>query len=273
MDHPRAVFGRVRLEDPSGLPLLKGLPLRDGKVQLGVGIDEESQRREGLLNHYVTFEAEYSAYAAAGYGRFVRLMKILLRKGYAGSRNPVGRANLAHVPNLIYLLSPRELMPHSVCRAVHAARGVLRPEQGPERRIVVYYCEQPPNRDSRVTLGDKRDALGVPRLVLDWRLGGVVTESVLALQEMLAGELEKRRIGTLEPGTGEPIYTDASHHMGTTRMGTDARASVVDTDCKVRGVENLYVASSSVFPSAGHANPTLTIVALALRLARHLRGS
>jgi choline dehydrogenase-like flavoprotein len=110
----------------------------------------------------------------------------------------------------------------------------------------------------------------VPRLELDWRLGEEVTRSLLRLQEILGEELPKRGIGTLEPGEEEPRYSDASHHMGTTRMSPDARHGVVDVDCKVHGVENLYMAGSSVFPSAGHCNPTWTIVALAVRLARHL---
>ena len=77
-------------------------------------------------------------------------------------------------------------------------------------------------------------------------------------------------IGELEPGSGEMAFTDASHHMGTTRMSAAPADGVVDADCRVHGVRNLYVAGSSVFPSAGFANPTLSIVALSLRLARHL---
>ena len=96
-------------------------------------------------------------------------------------------------------------------------------------------------------------------------------QSVLGLQELLGTELEQRGLGSSSRASGVPHYTDASHHMGTTRMSDDPRAGVVDRDCRVHGVRNLYVAGSSVFPSAGHANPTLTIVALALRLAEHLR--
>ena len=61
------------------------------------------------------------------------------------------------------------------------------------------------------------------------------------------------------------------HHIGSTRMGTSVRDSVVDTDCRLHGVDNLLVLSSSVFPTNGHANPTLSIVAMALRMAEHLR--
>jgi choline dehydrogenase-like flavoprotein len=59
--------------------------------------------------------------------------------------------------------------------------------------------------------------------------------------------------------------------MGTTRMALDPRRGVVDQDCRVHGVENLYIAGSSVFPTCGFANPTLTIVELALRLVDHLK--
>ena len=61
--------------------------------------------------------------------------------------------------------------------------------------------------------------------------------------------------------------------MGTTRMSADPAQGVVDADCRVHGMANLYVAGSSVFPTCGSANPTLTIVALALRLAAHLKGT
>ena len=76
-----------------------------------------------------------------------------------------------------------------------------------------------------------------------------------------------------EDDTYDPSrYIGGCHHMGTTRMSDGAADGVVDAQCKLHGVDNLYVAGSSVFPSAGFANPTLTIVALAHRLAHHLGG-
>jgi choline dehydrogenase-like flavoprotein len=272
MDHPRAVFGRVRLRRGCVLPLLRGSALRDGKVQFGMSAAPEVQRRRGLLNHYATLESEFSGYAAGGYQSLVKTMKVLLRKGHAGSRWSVGRAGLGDIPGLIYLLTPKELMPHVVYRWHTRLRNARHSRLRDANAVVVYFCEQPPDAESRVTLSRERDRLGISRLVLDWKLGPEVTRSVLELQELLRAGLDRAGIGVLETGT-ELQFTDASHHMGTTRMSDDPRTGVVDTDCKIHGLENLYVSGSSVFPSAGHANPTLTIVALALRLAQQLRAA
>ena len=77
----------------------------------------------------------------------------------------------------------------------------------------------------------------------------------------------------LEDHGGWPTHvSDGAHHMGTTRMATSPEFGVVDSNCKVFGIEGLYVAGSSVFPTSGWANPTLTIVALAMRLADHLKS-
>ncbi len=145
----------------------------------------------------------------------------------------------------------------------------------PETRPVEVYVrsEQAPNPDSRVRLGGERDALGLPRPVLEWRLRDLDTSSVRRSLEIVGEELGAAGLGRvfLRSAVGdEPDISGGHHHMGTTRMGEDPSTSVVDADGRLHGTDNLYVAGSSVFPSAGFANPTLTVVALALRLAGHL---
>lgn len=269
MDHPRVVFGRVRLHAGCHLPLIQGRILADGMVQVGIGLSVAARRREGLPNHYVTLEPEVSDYTQARYQSFIRTMKVLLRRGYAGQRWHVGRRRLGDIPGLIYLLTPKEIVPHAVYRWYARGREALRPRGG-GNRVVVYFCEQPPDFASRVTLSHDRDVLQMNKLVLDWRIAPEVTRGVLRLQDVLRERFKEAAVGELECGAGEPRFTDASHHMGTTRMSDSPRRGVVDADCRVHGVNNLFVAGSSVFPSAGHANPTLTIVALALRLAEAL---
>jgi choline dehydrogenase-like flavoprotein len=136
--------------------------------------------------------------------------------------------------------------------------------------------EQAPNPDSRVTLSRERDALGKNRIVLDWRLGEFERRTYRRALELAGLEFGRLGIGRVRatplPAGGWPKdMVGSDHHMGTTRMSDDPKTGVVGADCGVHGVANLYIAGSSVFPTSGYANPTLTIVALALRLGHELR--
>jgi choline dehydrogenase-like flavoprotein len=139
---------------------------------------------------------------------------------------------------------------------------------------IVNYSEQEPNIASRVYLDNEKDKLGMPKLVLDWKLSDRSFNSSLHLMHLLDEHFRRYEAGHIEQDLSEIKelpYTDASHHLGTTRMSADANTGVVDANCQVHGIKNLYVAGSSVFPTAGHANPTLTIAAMSLRLADHLK--
>jgi choline dehydrogenase-like flavoprotein len=143
--------------------------------------------------------------------------------------------------------------------------------------------EQAPNPASRVTLSAEKDSTGVPRVKLDWRTSEIDVRSVAILVETLGRELERLGMGKVEPadwlGRGGEWKTDplvsshpigGYHHMGTTRMGSDPATSVTDSDGRMHGLGNLWVAGSSLFPTGGWANPTLTVVALALRSAEKI---
>lgn len=146
------------------------------------------------------------------------------------------------------------------------------------RYALHYHAEQVPQPQSRITLGSEQDSFGVPRAVIDLRFTGQDVQSVIDSHALLDHALRSNGIGRLEywhPAQQMPerVYAQASdgfHQVGTTRMGDDPAHSVVDADLKVHGVENLFVASSSVFPTTGQANSTLLAVAFALRLAGHL---
>lgn len=133
--------------------------------------------------------------------------------------------------------------------------------------------EHAPNPESRVALSDDTDALGLPRVRLDWRLSELDHRTLQRSAEIVASEIGRLALGRVRLSRPTPEsdgIRGAWHHMGTTRMSSTPATGVVDADCRVHGVSNLYVAGSSVFPTSGQANPTLTIVALALRLADHL---
>ena len=145
-------------------------------------------------------------------------------------------------------------------------------------------AEQAPNPSSRVRLVEQRDALGMPRIALDWQLSEIDKRTISVMMQALDARMRQEGSGHVIPAKwlqdpelpwehDELISLHAFggyHHMGTTRMASDPRFGVVDANCRVHGIANLFIAGSSVFPTAGWANPTLTILALALRLGDHV---
>lgn len=136
-------------------------------------------------------------------------------------------------------------------------------------------AEQAPTMSSRVRLARRRDRLGVPMTVLDWRLTSLDWDSIRRTMEIFGNAVRVAGVGTVISSLGKtpPAVFGNWHHLGTTRMHRDSAHGVVDENCRVHEMDNLYIAGGSVFPTGGYANPSLTIVALSLRLADHLRST
>jgi choline dehydrogenase-like flavoprotein len=152
---------------------------------------------------------------------------------------------------------------------------------GLERRIGKFslraLVEQSPDRSNRVMLQEQTDDYGQRKIKILWRWNELDLRSIRQAQKIFREELPAAGIGAFVPVEetvgSQPRRFDSPHHfLGTTRMHDNPRNGVVDADCRVHGVPNLFIAGSSVFPTGGYANPTLTIVALALRLAAHLQS-
>ena len=140
---------------------------------------------------------------------------------------------------------------------------------------VLSQTEQTPDPNNRITLSEQRDKFGrpLPKLTNRWNERDIA--NVRVSQLIYADEFAKAGLGHLQFEWKNDRPADFSlsthHNMGTTRMNNDPKQGVVNSNCKVHGVSNLFIAGSSVFPTGGHANPTLTIVALTIRLADHLK--
>ena len=170
--------------------------------------------------------------------------------------------------------------PHAVLR--HVYRYFIQ-GRGPidfSSPVVLYArSEQAPNPDSRITLSEERDEFGLNRISLDWRLSEIDHRTIRVMAEAAEEDFARLNLGEArilpwltncgKNWPGELL--GGLHQMGTTRMAESPRAGVVDRDCRVHGVRNLFIAGGSVFPTGGWANPTFTIVALALRLGDHLK--
>jgi choline dehydrogenase-like flavoprotein len=138
--------------------------------------------------------------------------------------------------------------------------------------------EQRPDPESRITLSDQCDPLGMPIARVDWRVDEGARRSLIRLGQLIAAEfaraglpppLLEEWVAKERPHDG--VVIDMGHTAGTTRMSDDPQLGVVNANCQVHGVAGLYIAGASVFPTSGHANPTLMIVSLAIRLADRIK--
>lgn len=269
MDHPR---GEGQAEaDLRRLPraalqrlLLLGekAPSPYGKVQLRVTFPEQMQREERLLNHSLHAHLVSDVHRTAGYESLRRLI----------DRDPSGTS--AGPGRAADLLQAARGSPQL---ASFAVRRLVRRER-PSSLVVIDQMEQAPDPLSRVTVDHRRrDQFGLPRLQLDWRVSELTYSGQRRMHQLFRHIVQQAGIDTLrssildEPDAVVPLL-DMKHPSGTTRMSLSPRDGVVDADSRVHGMSNLFVTGTSIFPTVGHANPTLTIVALAARLARHLGG-
>jgi choline dehydrogenase-like flavoprotein len=289
MEHPHVVTGRLRVApqaptDRAFIPAVDralggayarvALQRPSGNIKAAYTLEPALQRREGLLNfsaHLTTGSYERREDSDAYHS--LKLVVGNLRSPSRLAEQIKNRSLPAglgkHVKNVVFNLDE--------------AVGTVVKEilQRPTHLELFAQSEQSPNPDSRITLSPERDPLGMPRLCLDWRLNELDKRSIRRSQELLGDRLRRAGLGELQPE--DWLRTDddrwgatlhgGHHHLGTARMHDDPAQGVVDRHGKVHGIDNLYVSDGSVFPTGGYANPLLTIVALSVRSAEHLRAT
>lgn len=288
MDHPRGTIGSVRSDTPDRLtrPYERSIGKMRLPVSPEIGLATAAQRRHRVLNGRVhPFAVEGTLPKGIRALRNVRAAlrppsrdegALLEARLSAAMSNGPAAAAIPMPPHIALSAVSLGLHIGDVLRAV-AQKVADKPTVQSDRVELVGFFEQAPNRDSRITLGAGRDALGLRRVNVDWRLTELDRYTYRTLTSLAGKPLANACGGSFEAApwvadaSASPEVFSTAHHMGTTRMSTSPDTGVVDTDGTVHGIHNLHVAGSSVFPTSGWAFPTFTLVALSLRLAEHLR--
>ncbi len=260
MEHPHMESGTILLTKLGDwYTAYESFKWKGLSTWVGLGPSAKAQRKHKILNSSATLDLIRPDGQAAG-----------------GPRVVLGPDELeAHIANVI-----RDPDENWQDNAPRSSENVPRSEVA----LRVYArTEQAPNPDSRVKLTGERDALGLNRVALDWRMTELDKRTVKVCTKLIGEEIARLGLGRLRlnewllgdsdtpPWRGWPWLAGGQHHMGTTRMGQDPKTSVVDSTCRVHGISNLYIAGSSVFPTSSYVNPTLNLVMLAARLADHLK--
>jgi choline dehydrogenase-like flavoprotein len=263
-DHPSAMVGWLKTPHPArAQKLLNVFHKRGLKYSVRCTATAKLQRERRMLNISMgtTFVEDNNAlqdlkdvYSGLRQKRFDGVMA---RKLLRAARNPEKSVS----PVWHYLARGRSFTPGA-------------------RMRIGFTSEQEPNPESRVMLSDKADALGIPRSNVRWRLTEQTFKTMREYAQVLHEEFVRAGIGEIDldewmrqDGTQWTQHvTDQFHHIGTARMSGSPCTGVVDEQCRVHGIENLSIGSSAVFPTSGHSNPTLTIIALCLRMADRLKS-
>ncbi|WP_431323975.1 FAD-dependent oxidoreductase [Rhizobium sp. YTU87027] len=269
MEHPRIRHGRMtpaRSADPFRFYDARftyhnpRLSVDGTSASAHLALSEQIQRRERLLQCRTYFRACRSGEDSALTEQFHELYNAVRWRHFRDIKLQTYAAVVRHSPNLMTSLLYRRLK--------LAAKS--------DYFQIETVVEPAPDRESRVTLSSQRDRLGLHRAHLDWRIGDHEKRTHLRMLELVRDEFARSGLGHVDledADKGHPLSViGCAHHMGTTRMHVDPRQGVVDQNCKVHGMHNLHVAGSSIFPTCGNDMPTLTIVALALRLADHIKA-
>jgi choline dehydrogenase-like flavoprotein len=271
MDHPRLLAGSIQFGDTranSGIYDLHrafqgDFTARGVKIAAYFGLRPETQRAERIGNTRCYAKSRYVADDPSTYTAVSHLRQALHGAGSVMERSRSDIVNvITHLPKVGVLAAGLKL------RLPFLARGFA----------LETIVEPTPLPDSRVELGDTLDRFGMPQVKVDWRLGELEKRTIRRTQQILGEDMVRAGAGTVVVGALDdgqewpgPIR-GCWHHMGTARMADDPRQGVVDAHCRVHGMENLFIAGSAVFPTCGADFPTITIVALALRLADHLKA-
>lgn len=274
-DHPRFKTSPIRLTrqgqhrtlyDVSLCLARRRLRRPHPSIALALSPTAELQERHGLPNSRTYLVASYHSGALDAF-KAMRDLRLL------PSRHSCRRFGVSEdeAASLLRNAGPRIL--RSLPQLTHALfDSTIDPGWLSRRFTLETVLEPVPNPDSRVTLDHATDPFGCNLPRVDWRLTDQDRRGATETQRLLREDLLHRGLITVENGgeaSAEATMADVGwcwHHMGTTRMHESPRHGVVDPDGRVHGVGNLYVAGSSVFPTMGADHPTMTIVALALRM-------
>jgi choline dehydrogenase-like flavoprotein len=275
MEHPHARGGEI-VSDRLKIPLRAMPRMKWSKGQRFAAylrLSEAEQRRQGVLNSALSLAPRRHE---GNTPELIRSMKEKLKHDLPSTR--FWRTSYKGLKNFATRVRER-IDPWESVWAVK--------QPGSKRGLyAVIRAEQAPNPHSRIRLSPRKDQFGLPLADLDWQFSDIDKQSVRTLMQTLkavvqdAGWGDVRLAKWLDQEVGkwhfDPLVSSHAiggyHHMGGTRMSSNPKTGVVDANCKLFESPNLYIASSSVFPTGGWANPTLTIMALAERLADHLNA-
>ena len=296
MNHPKSNCGIIELHTPiKKAPYYFGAMIDGYAAYAGIQLTKTFREEKQLLNSYLRLEPMFPWSDSKGVESLITIItnskvifsnwkklnknKLVYLRDYSETGDDSGiknnhRSVKGFVKLLFYITSDISMVGQYVFYRLFSK---LNPSISKVR--IRNFMEMEPEWSNRITLSEEVNGLSIPVPIVAHSVTKKDKESMIVLHKVLFDTVSSSNIGVFKSplldnsilGKDWPINQDASHYIGTTRMGDNPETSVVDGNCRIHGINNVYVAGSSIFATSGCVNPTLTIAALAIRLAKHLK--
>ena len=275
MDHPTYVSQPITLNKSIKESNFFINIFESGLIQKGISFNNNYLNQKNLLNNYLQINYKFNNNIENTYQSFYEFykkiktnhFKKLSYKDFNLLKNP------KLLPDIIYKLTPKELIPFKILYIYEKFNKIFNLKIPIHKIVLVHHMEQIPNINNKIILSKNVDYNNIPIARVINEIDSETVNSANLLQNLVITNLKKNFIINKDihlPQINKKLLSDSSHHIGGTRMGNNINNSVVNKNLLHHDKKNLFIMGSSVFPTSGHANPTLTIIALTIRLSEYL---
>jgi len=270
MDHPKWISPALKLNNAILINRFLTKTYLNGSIKDGVKFCVNRQKELKVTNPYAEISLKMDPLYEEALARIISIYKSHSLSGTL----KIKKGDISAAINTLYLINPSAKMPHCLRLGLQYVKNKFRLKLHAKSIVITIHLENSPSLESAIVRLPKKNRYGCSEIAVNWKVSDRDIESANALYKELVEGLIKENIVDRQYASElvtRDFITDASHHMGGTCMSRTESEGVVDKNLNYWGSRGIYIVGSSVFPTSGHANPTYTIVALSIRLGRHLR--
>ena len=270
MDHPRIKLGSITSKKKLPLNHLFGFKYSDYSIRRSISLTKNHMAEKNLLNSYAFINPQFDKNNEILFSEFLTFLKILIKQKKFTKLN-FKNLNIKSIAEQIYLTIPPQISNNYLNNFLRMIFEKNKYNFSFNKMNIDYQGEQFPNYNSSIYLNDKTDCYNQKKSVINWQLSNMDYKTLDEFIKIFHDKFRNHEYLSFDENKNIEI-TDASHHIGTTRMSLNRSDGVIDHNCKFHDIKNLYIAGSSIYRISGSANPGFTNMAMSIRLGEHINN-
>ncbi len=270
MEHPRVNLGELKTNEKLYLNYLFGMKHYNYSIRQSLGFSKNYLKNNELLNSYVFLDPKFNKNEELLFNEFLHAIKVIF-KNKRIPKYELRNFKLKSFIEQIYLNLPAQIS-NNVLNSLLRKYFQIKKYKFSFNKINIHYQgEQVPNFNSSINLINEKDVYNQKKIEINWNLNDKDYDTINHFTKIFHQKFKNHQYLSFKENN-EKLVTDASHHMGTTRMSLNNNDGVVDKNCKFHNIKNLFISGNSVLRTSGSSNPGLTNMALSIRLGEYINN-